>query len=211
MIARIRLRHHLDNRSLSRGLRSIVIKRSIAGHSGLPAGHPLYNGSLSRWTKPSGAISEFRYRDMLVDWTTQLLCTVVSILYPIYGSVQAIQFGSRDDHVQWIIFWAVQAILSMIECVLRTISTFPLYYLELKLVFALWLVSGGGSETLFHALVHPHFLIYERDIDILIVASSTRAWGLAKDLAQHVIMALGPSLRPLSFFFFILCPTPPLS
>lgn len=97
-----------------------------------------------------------------------------------YASVKAIDSGSREDHIQWIIFWAVQSICAMVTC------AFP-YYVELKLLLSLWLVGLGGSEYLFHAFLHPHFLHYEQDIDAGLVQLGEKASALARDSAKTLV------------------------
>lgn len=147
----------------------------------------VYNGSLSKgsFAFPLPLIFRKTYKYsylslMIVYGLTELLCPVVSTLYPMYASVKAIDSGSREDHIQWIIFWAVQSICAMVTC------AFP-YYVELKLLLSLWLVGLGGSEYLFHAFLHPHFLHYEQDIDAGLVQLGEKASALARDSAKTLV------------------------
>ena len=57
---------------------------------------------------------------MLVTWLmfgygAQLLCNAIGFVYPAYCSVKALESSRKDDDTQWLVYWVVFALFSVLE------------------------------------------------------------------------------------------------
>ncbi|CAH9096742.1 unnamed protein product [Cuscuta epithymum] len=81
----------------------------------------------------------------------------ISILYPLYSSVQAIDSSSRNDLEQWLTFWMLRFFITSFE------STFPIEWLllwdYLKLAAMCWMVLPffKGTKYINRNLIRPIF------------------------------------------------------
>ncbi|KAK8970530.1 Protein HVA22 [Platanthera guangdongensis] len=64
----------------------------------------------------------------------------VTLLYPLYASVEAIESPSKVDDEQWLAYWIIYSFLTLFEMVAEPVlSWIPIWYVA-KLLFAVWLV-----------------------------------------------------------------------
>lgn len=60
----------------------------------------------------------------------QLLCNLISVAYPAYVSVKAIETSTKVDDTKWLIYWVLYASFSLIEFFSIFLTSFiPLYWL----------------------------------------------------------------------------------
>ena len=57
---------------------------------------------------------------LLVTWLmfgygAQLLCNAIGFVYPAYCSVKALESSKKDDDTQWLVYWVVFALFSVLE------------------------------------------------------------------------------------------------
>nr|CAB3489831.1 unnamed protein product [Digitaria exilis] len=79
----------------------------------------------------------------------------VTLLYPLYASVQAMETSSKLDDEQWLAYWILYSFITLMEMVLQSlIYWIPLWY-ELKLLFMAWLVLPNfrGAAFIYNKFV----------------------------------------------------------
>lgn len=60
----------------------------------------------------------------------QLLCNVISVAYPAYISIKAIETSTKDDDTKWLTYWVLYALFSILEFFSGCVCTYiPFYYL----------------------------------------------------------------------------------
>lgn len=86
----------------------------------------------------------------MIGWTiSKILGQVFGVLYPAYCSYHAIKTPTKDDDTQWLTYWTVFSIFSMIEILLDlVIQWIPLYF-EMKLVFIIWMALPYTNGALY--------------------------------------------------------------
>ncbi|KAL5724946.1 HVA22-like protein a [Ranunculus cassubicifolius] len=85
---------------------------------------------------------------------------VVSLVYPLYASVQAIETKSPVDDQQWLTYWVLYSMITLVELTCaKVIAWFPLWS-YLKLVGTCWLVLPyfHGAAYVYEHFVRPMFV-----------------------------------------------------
>ncbi|KAK9913926.1 hypothetical protein M0R45_037725 [Rubus argutus] len=84
----------------------------------------------------------------------------LTLIYPLYASVLAIEATSKLDSEQWLAYWIIHTFLTLLEMVLEPILEWiPMWY-DVKLVFVAWLVLPQlrGASFLYEKYVRHHVL-----------------------------------------------------
>lgn len=86
----------------------------------------------------------------------QLLTNVAGFVIPGYYSLDALFSVSKADDTQWLTYWVVFALFSVVESLISVVYWFPFYY-TFKFVFLLWLSLPmfRGAELIFRAFLQP--------------------------------------------------------
>uniref|UniRef100_A0A7N0RAL9 HVA22-like protein n=1 Tax=Kalanchoe fedtschenkoi TaxID=63787 RepID=A0A7N0RAL9_KALFE len=88
----------------------------------------------------------------------------ITLLYPLYGSVIAIESTSKVDDEQWLAYWILYSILTLMEMVLQPILEWiPVWYMDtMKLIFSAWLVlpQFRGAAFIYDTFVRQHLKKY---------------------------------------------------
>jgi len=94
---------------------------------------------LTAGTRAWCADSTFAPATMIGWWGSKFLAMIVGVLYPSLESYKALKTETKDDDIQWLAYWIVFALFTLVEFFLDIVLAWiPLYY-EVKLVFILWL------------------------------------------------------------------------
>eukprot|EP01025_Chloroclados_australasicus_P039791 TRINITY_DN4140_c0_g1_i4.p1 TRINITY_DN4140_c0_g1~~TRINITY_DN4140_c0_g1_i4.p1 ORF type:complete len:156 (+),score=30.74 TRINITY_DN4140_c0_g1_i4:113-580(+) len=84
-------------------------------------------------------------------------CYIVGLLYPTYNSFKAIESTSADDDKQWLTYWVVYSLISLVELFAEWILEWIPLYFEAKLVFLAWLIAPQtkGALMLYEKFIRP--------------------------------------------------------
>ncbi|VDL77624.1 unnamed protein product [Nippostrongylus brasiliensis] len=118
----------------------------------------------------------------------QLVCNFMGFIYPAYVSVKAIETATKDDDTQWLTYWVVFAVLSVIEFFSQQIvAIFPVYWL-FKSLFLLWLYlpSTMGATKIYHKAIKPIVMKHHTSIDQRIGNIADKARDVMKNAAHEV-------------------------
>lgn len=88
----------------------------------------------------------------------QLLTNIAGFAIPGYYSLEALFTASKNDDTQWLTYWVVFSLFTVVESLVSVVYWFPFYY-TFKFVFLLWLSlpSFKGAEVVFRSLIVPVF------------------------------------------------------
>lgn len=96
-----------------------------------------------------------------------LLCNAAGFIYPLYASYKAIESKSRDEDTQWLTYWAIYALFTVIETFDALIVKYFPYYFAIKFGLLLWLFSPNtlGAEFIYINFIKPYLFDNEYRID----------------------------------------------
>ncbi|KAK7358665.1 hypothetical protein VNO77_00603 [Canavalia gladiata] len=98
----------------------------------------------------------------LITQLHSLAGPVVTLLYPLYASVIAIESTSKLDDEQWLAYWIIYSFLTLMEMVLQPLLEWiPIWY-DVKLLLVAWLVlpQFKGAAFLYERFVRQHIRTY---------------------------------------------------
>ncbi|KAJ9142545.1 Protein YOP1 [Coniochaeta hoffmannii] len=86
----------------------------------------------------------------------QLLTNLAGFVIPGYYSLEALFTSTKHDDTQWLTYWVVFALFTVIESMISVVYWFPFYY-TFKFVFLLWLSLPAfkGADLIFRSFLAP--------------------------------------------------------
>ncbi|XP_010086983.2 HVA22-like protein e [Morus notabilis] len=87
----------------------------------------------------------------------------LTLLYPLYASIVAIESTSKLDDEQWLAYWILYSFLTLVEMVIQpALDWIPIWY-DVKLVFVAWLVlpQFKGAAFLYERFVRENIKKYK--------------------------------------------------
>ena len=79
-----------------------------------------------------------------------LLTNIFGFAYPAFASFKAIESPEKEDDTQWLTYWVVFSLFSLMETFSDQLSDyFPMYY-AMKLAFLFWLSGWRGAEFIYN-------------------------------------------------------------
>ncbi len=104
---------------------------------------------------------------VFIGYFDQYITTVVGIAYPAFWSMRAIESSEQDDDKQWLTYWVVFALFSLIDLFSGFVLRFIPFYFFFKLIFLIWcfLPNFRGATIVYDLVLVKIFKKYEREIE----------------------------------------------
>lgn len=86
----------------------------------------------------------------------QLLTNIAGFAIPAYYSLGALFTANKADDTQWLTYWVVFALFTVLESLVSVVYWFPFYY-TFKFIFLLWLSlpTFRGADIIFRSFLVP--------------------------------------------------------
>ena len=100
---------------------------------------------------------------------SSLLTTLIGVAYPAFMSFVALESDGEDDDKQWLTYWVVFGVFSILDQFAGIILALIPFYYVLKVALLIWMFhpASHGAITLYNNFILPLFKQYEKDIDKL--------------------------------------------
>jgi len=121
----------------------------------------------------------------------ELICSIIGFVYPAYCSIKAIETSTKSDDTQWLTYWVVYSILSIIELPFEAIILhyFPIYWLA-KTAFLMWCYlpsRNNGADFVYNKIIHPLFKQHETQIDNVFEEVTDKATDVFEEAKKIVV------------------------
>ncbi|KAK8797000.1 hypothetical protein WA538_000226 [Blastocystis sp. DL] len=89
----------------------------------------------------------------------KVLGNFIVFLYPVYASFKAIKSNNKDDDTQWLTYWVIYGLLSVIESVGFITALIPYYSLIRVVALVLcFLPQVQGAKFVYDKVLYPYLL-----------------------------------------------------
>ncbi|XP_023347124.1 receptor expression-enhancing protein 5 [Eurytemora carolleeae] len=127
----------------------------------------------------------------------QLLANFIGFAYPAYCSMKALESKNVKDDTQWLTYWVVFALFSILEFFADILVGWVPFYWLTKCIFMVWCmapIEANGSFIIYSRIIRPVFLKHETKLDNMVNKATSKAGDLfgqisdaAKDIsADHI-------------------------
>ncbi|CAB4019271.1 receptor expression-enhancing 5-like isoform X2 [Paramuricea clavata] len=149
-------------------------------------GQPIIPG-IENETLAKGAIGLFSLY-LIFGYGAALIVNALGAIYPAYASVKAVESVTKDDDTQWLIYWIVYAVFTVVEYFSDFLfSWFPFYFLT-KLIFLVWCmapISANGSMVVYHRFIKPFVVKHQAEFDEVLNEASSVASSAANQAMEQ--------------------------
>ena len=98
---------------------------------------------------------------------SKYITCVVGVILPAYWSIKAIESPEYDDDKQWLTYWAIYGLFTILDQFANIIlRIFPFYFI-FKIIFLIWcfMPNTMGALFIYNKFIGPYFKKYEEKID----------------------------------------------
>ena len=103
----------------------------------------------------------------LINAFGKYITTLVGVLLPAYWSIKAIESPYYDDDKQWLTYWAIYGLFTLLDQFANIVLKIIPFYFLIKIVFLIWcfMPNTMGALFVYNKLIGPYFKKYENKID----------------------------------------------
>ncbi|KAG8379167.1 hypothetical protein BUALT_Bualt07G0060100 [Buddleja alternifolia] len=122
---------------------------------------------------------------------------VVSLVYPLYASIRAIETKSPIDDQQWLTYWVLYSMITLFELTFAKLIEWLPFWSYTKLIFTCWLVIPyfSGAAYVYEHYVRPYLVTRQKSVNIWYVPRKKDAFSKPDDIltaAEKYIQENGP-------------------
>ncbi|KAL0342621.1 UNVERIFIED_CONTAM: HVA22-like protein a [Sesamum calycinum] len=122
---------------------------------------------------------------------------VVSLVYPLYASIRAIETKSPVDDQQWLTYWVLYSMITLFELTFAKLIEWLPFWSYVKLIFTCWLVIPcfSGAAYVYEHYVRPYLVTRQKTVNIWYVPGKKDIFSKPDDIltaAEKYIEEHGP-------------------
>ena len=116
-----------------------------------------------------------------------IVCALLTCVYPMLMSVRTIENKNDEDTKNWLSFWCVYGIFSIIEMFFGFILAFIPYYSIIRIVFFVYLMAPqtNGAHTFYASVLAPYLKTHEKEIKAFIEKVQSQADEVGKEALKQ--------------------------
>lgn len=106
---------------------------------------------------------------VLIGYLDVYITNFIGIVYPAYWSIKAIESKESDDDKQWLTYWVLFSLFSLVDLFLGSFLKFIPFYFVFKMIFLIWLMAPmtKGAIFIYDKILIKIFKKYESKLDEL--------------------------------------------
>ena len=111
-----------------------------------------------------------------------IVCALLTCVYPMLMSIRTIENQSEEATKDWLSFWTVFGLFSIIEMFFGFILYYIPYYSIIRIVFFVYLMAPqtNGAHVFYATVLAPYLKVHEKEIQEFIKKVSDQATDVAK-------------------------------
>ncbi|XP_058179118.1 HVA22-like protein a [Rhododendron vialii] len=122
---------------------------------------------------------------------------VVSLAYPLYASIRAIETKSPEDDRQWLTYWILYSMITLLELTFAKLIEWIPFWSYAKLIATCWLVLPyfSGATYVYEHYVRPFYMNPQQTVNIWYVPRKKDIFSKPDDIltaAEKYIEENGP-------------------